>query len=187
MSTPKKTRGLYARLMGDFHSHPKVLGLSLEAVGLWAVLASWSAHARNDGYFSPRQLAGLAAGRPYKKPFAELLSVRLVDHVEGGDFRLHGWDEHNMTRAEHDTYKEEGRVRKAAERQAQRVGRGGSVPADSGRTPGGLPPESHGHGHDPLLKTLDAKRAVKGISLGEARPGPRLVARFPFGSDEDPS
>lgn len=152
MSSKRKSRGLYARLMGDWHAHPKVLGLSLEARGLWASLASWSAHGRTDGIFTVGHAAALAQGK-HARPLRELREAVLVDDLGEGRFRLHGWEEYNMTRDEHEAWKAADAERK---RLARAVGKGGSVRADSGRTPsgfrrdsgwspGGVRTESHSH------------------------------------------
>lgn len=138
MSAKRKSRGLYARLMGDWHSHPKVMGISLEARGLWASLASWSAHARADGVFAVGHASALAHGK-HAKPLRELIAAGLVDDLGDGRFKLHGWEEHNMTRDDHEQWKASER-----ERWDKRSGvrKGGRLRAESSRSPGGEAPES---------------------------------------------
>lgn len=134
MKIPRKSPGVYARIMGDFHTHEKVLVLSAEAIGIWTLVVSWSVCRRRDGVFSEGQLRGIAGARPYKKALSELLAVGLVDRIEGGDFCLHDWTEHNMSRSEHEDLKAADRARKAEMRASKRVGKGGEVQRDNVRT-----------------------------------------------------
>lgn len=143
MTARKKSRGLYARVMGDWHSHPKVLACSMEARGLWVTLASWCCEHRMDGAFTARHAAALAQGK-HAKPLKELVSAGLVDVTGDGSYRLHDWSHHNMTRAEHDDYKAAEAERKRSKRD---VGKGETFRADNGRKSGGHPAESLGLGH----------------------------------------
>jgi len=134
--TAKKSRGLYARLMGEWWSHPKVLCLSLEARGLWASLASWCCDHRTDGVFSTGHASALAH-KKHAKPLRELVSARLVDDLGDGRLKLHGWEEHNMTKAEHEKCRLD-----EQERWSRRSGvrKGGRLRPDSGRSiVGGYP------------------------------------------------
>jgi hypothetical protein len=129
----KKSRGLYARVMGEWHSHPKVLVASMEARGLWVTVASWCTQNRTDGCFSTGHASALAQGR-HAKPLRELVTCGLVDDLGDGRYRLHDWDQHNMTRADHEHWKAADAERKRVSRS---VRKGGSVRADIGRTSGG--------------------------------------------------
>lgn len=72
----------WARLDDSFHDHPKLIGLSLEALGLWTKCLTW-AHRHHDseravGYL-PEGLPTLFAGSRAAKLSAELVAHRLWD------------------------------------------------------------------------------------------------------------
>jgi hypothetical protein len=72
----------WARLDDSFHDHPKLIGLSLEALGLWTKCLTW-AHRHHDseravGYL-PEGLPALFAGSRAAKLSAELVAHRLWD------------------------------------------------------------------------------------------------------------
>jgi len=77
----------WARLDDSFHDHPKLIGLSLEALGLWVKCFTW-AH-RHHGTsaivgFLPNGLPETFAGSRGRKLGNELITHRLWDSVDGG-------------------------------------------------------------------------------------------------------
>lgn len=71
-----------------WHCHPKVVGLSLGACGLWSRCGSWCADQENGGFVP------LALPRSYGADptlIAELLESGLWDEVPKG-FQFHDWD-----------------------------------------------------------------------------------------------
>jgi hypothetical protein len=134
-----------------FPEHPKVIGLSLEAKGVWLELGCHAAKYLTDGII-PRQVA-----HRYPKPrLRELLHVHLLEPF-GRDYRLHDYLDYNPSR---DQWVAQQQRKVAAGRQgaaakwaiARRLplpfaGDRGTVPADRQENPGTVPadgPENRG-------------------------------------------
>ena len=105
----------YARVLGTFWRHPRTLGLSMAARGLWVSLLSWSADQRSDGAIPAAALTMVCGGKPDARSVADLLSSGLLVRVETA-YTLRDWSQHNITRQEHDAAKEATRKRVAAHR-----------------------------------------------------------------------
>ena len=77
----------WARLDDGFHDHPKLIGLSLEALGLWTKCLTW-AHRHHGSSaqlgFVPVGLATMFAGSRGEKLGNELVTARLWDETDGG-------------------------------------------------------------------------------------------------------
>lgn len=71
------------------HSHPKMLTISLAAVGLWTAAGSWSGNHLTDGFIPDAVLPTLCRGD--EALASELLAVGLWTRSEGG-FRFHEWN-----------------------------------------------------------------------------------------------
>lgn len=86
----------WARLDDSFHDHPKLIGLSLEALGLWTKCLTW-AHRHHDVEravgFLPTGLPELFAGARGKKLGNELVTHRLWDSCDGG-WVIHGYTDY---------------------------------------------------------------------------------------------
>ncbi len=85
---------VWFRVDDGWHSHPKVLELSLSACGLWAKAGSWSADHLTDGFVpaaAVRSLGGTA------KMAAELVAAGLWTAADGG-WRFHQWEHHQPSR-----------------------------------------------------------------------------------------
>lgn len=111
----------------SFHSHPKVLGLSFAAIGVWNKCGSWCADHLTDGLV-PTKL--LNAWHVPAEAIAELLECGLWEPATTG-YQFHDWLEYQPSRA--------GvldKRRKDAERKARGFREG------SAKTPRGVPPES---------------------------------------------
>jgi hypothetical protein len=84
----------WARLDDSFHDHPKLIGLSLEALGLWTKCLTW-AHRHHDseravGYL-PEGLPALFAGSRAAKLSAELVAHRLWDRRSENESDVTEW------------------------------------------------------------------------------------------------
>ena len=64
-----------------FHGHPKVVDLTLDAIGLWTVAGSWCAKYLTDGHIPARTLARLGGERAQAN---ELVDAGLWETAEGG-------------------------------------------------------------------------------------------------------
>ena len=88
----------WARLDDSFHDHPKLIGLSLEALGLWTKCFTW-AHRHHGSSIALGHLpAGLpttfAGGRSLKLS-RELVAARLWDvEPELGGWRIHDYEDY---------------------------------------------------------------------------------------------
>lgn len=69
------------RIDDGFHGHPKVVELSLEAVGLWALAGSWCAQYLTDGLVSARTVRRFGAS---DEATTELVDADLWIEVEDG-------------------------------------------------------------------------------------------------------
>ena len=86
----------YFKVDDHFHSHPKILDLGLEAVGLWTLAGSWSGEQLTDG-FIPNSLIARLGGSP--EIAQALVDAGLWEIIEGG-YLFHDWDAHNQTKAQ---------------------------------------------------------------------------------------
>jgi hypothetical protein len=86
----------YFKVDDHFHSHPKILDLGLDAVGLWTLAGSWSGEQLTDG-FIPSSLIARLGGSP--ETAQALVDAGLWEIAEGG-YLFHDWDAHNQTKAQ---------------------------------------------------------------------------------------
>lgn len=107
------------RIDDGWHSHPKVLELTLAAAGLWAKCGSWSAFHLTDGRVTRAAMRSLGGSA---KLAAELVAAGLWVEADGG-WQFHQWEQRQPTRAA----VEKERLQKAAR---QRRWRSGDAPED---------------------------------------------------------
>lgn len=94
------------------HSHPKVLGVPLRAMGLWVLAGAWCADQLTDGFVPRAVLPTLAAKTIDAKA---LVDAGLWIEVEGG-WVFHDWLDMQPSRAATLGRREEERIRKAEAR-----------------------------------------------------------------------
>lgn len=73
-----------------FHGHPKVVELTLGAVGLWTLTGSWSAKYLTDGFVPDKTVTRLGGTH---EEAGELVAADLWLGAEGG-YSFKGWDEY---------------------------------------------------------------------------------------------
>lgn len=76
----------WARLDDGFHDHPKLIGLSMDAIGLYTVCLTWAHRHKNvltPGYIPP-ELPGRFASSKGKRLAETLLQHRLWDAADDG-------------------------------------------------------------------------------------------------------
>ncbi|MBN7792515.1 hypothetical protein [Microbacterium esteraromaticum] len=73
-----------------FHGHPKVIGLSLSAVGLWTLAGTWSAQYLTEGRV-PAGMVRRFGGA--SEDVSELVDAALWHEVDGG-YEFHDWAEY---------------------------------------------------------------------------------------------
>lgn len=84
----------WARIDDSFHDHPKLIGLSLEALGLWVKCLTWAHRHHGSGTpmgHIPPELPQMFAGSRGKKLSEELSARALWDR----DLDLGGWNIHD--------------------------------------------------------------------------------------------
>ena len=84
----------WGRIDDGFYDHPKVIGLSLEAIGMWTKCFSWAHRHQSSSPFPghlpigvPKSFGGNRTGRIVK----ELLAANLWDSEISGDFSIHDY------------------------------------------------------------------------------------------------
>jgi hypothetical protein len=125
-----------------WHSHPKVVGLSLSAVGLWSKSGSWCNDHLTDGAV-PRRLP--ASWRASDSDIQELVDAGLWTATEAG-WQFHDWLDHNPSRAE---ILEKRRLEAERKARARKPSRG---KRSSARIPAGLRHESSSPSPSPSPK-----------------------------------
>ncbi|GAA5198639.1 hypothetical protein [Microbacterium jejuense] len=79
-----------------FHGHPKVMGLSLEAVGLWALTGSWCAKYLTDGKVPEKTIRRLGGGPDLA---GELYDAGLWEATPDG-WQFKDWADYQPTKEE---------------------------------------------------------------------------------------
>lgn len=97
------------RVKDTFIDHPKTLGITLAAVGLWTTCGSWSARHRTDGIV-PEAFVRTIPG--WRRPAQELVERHLWATTEGG-WVFVDWAQHQRTRAQIEAELAAGRERLA--------------------------------------------------------------------------
>lgn len=152
---------VWARVDDGWWAHPKVLGLSLAARGLWTTALSWSCAQRRPVVPSPF-VAMVTAGDD--DPTDELVHAGLWVEVDGG-FEIHDWAE----------YQE----KSLSEKRSEAGAKGGKKSRPPKQT--GSNPEANG-------KQTTSKGVTNGEANGEAgiptRPVPTRPKTKPPASDD---
>jgi hypothetical protein len=152
----------------SFHSHPKVLTSSLEALGLWVVAGTWSAHNLTDGFVSGQVLLRLHTDATSLAE--ELVTVGLWKRAKGG-YQFHDWIEYQPTKEEVEAERRKWAEKKAKQRAAKSPG---DTPGDSTED---SPGESQG--------SRSRSRGPKGPSTAQAPPTKGTLIADDFWMTED--
>ena len=91
----EKDKRPYFVLTNEYPRHRKIRGLSDKAFRLHVTLMALCNEDRNDGIISQQDLEAL--GKPAGK---ELVTRKLVNPLEGGEYQLHDYLRHQNSRAE---------------------------------------------------------------------------------------
>ena len=97
------------------HSHPKVLGVSLRAMGLWVKAGSWCADQLTDGHIPRAALALLNATTTDARA---LVTAGLWLETDGG-WRFRDWVDYQPTKDQVEKRRAEDAQRKAEARAAR--------------------------------------------------------------------
>ena len=102
----------YFKVDDHFHSHPKILTLGLDAVGLWTLAGSWSGEQLTDGFIPVSLIARLGGS---ESTALALVDAGLWEHAPNG-YQFHDWAAHNQTKAQVEESRELWRVKKEKQR-----------------------------------------------------------------------
>ena len=101
------------RVSDGFPSHPKTLGLSLEAIGLWMLAGTWCARYLTDGYIPRDAMAMYMNGS--SRPVDELVERNLLAPVADG-WLFVDWSQWQRTKADVESERAQWRARQARAR-----------------------------------------------------------------------
>ncbi len=165
----------WVRIDDGVYDHPKFLGLTFEASGVWLHTLAWSARQLTDGKLPRQAVARLTAGdKRLTKIARELVAAGLWDEAEDG-WEIHDFHDYQPTAAG----VEEER-RKARERQAKHRTKSGKFgresrrdrPVTNGVTPPNVTGESPGsHGHPDPTRPENPPAPLEHPSVTEPEQG----------------
>jgi hypothetical protein len=141
-----------------FHGHPKVMDLSLAAVGLWSLAGSWCAKYLTDGYVPSKTLPRLG-GTPALAQ--DLHDAGLWEPAEGG-WQFRDWADYQPSKAEVEAERLAARERMKKVRAAKK----------------GVPKEADGSGEQPPNEAGTSPEVPLAPSQSLSPPDP-----LPYGSD----
>lgn len=84
------------RVHDSFLDHPKTVGISLEAVGVWVLAGCWCAHYLTDGYITAEAMRRITRRRTL---ITELVERNLLREIEGG-YLFVDWLQYQRSKAE---------------------------------------------------------------------------------------
>ena len=103
-----------------FWSHPKTLGITMSAAGVWVLGGSWCARHLTDGYIPADALAMVCRRRLTREP-AELVERTLWTPV-GDGWQYVDWTQWQKSKAEVEKKREASRSRVEAWRRKRQTG-----------------------------------------------------------------
>jgi len=152
----------WAKFDDRWHTNPKILKLSLDAVGLDCLGINWACCNESDGFLDLSIVRHLAAVRNWKKITDSLVAVgRWVEDAERGGYWIHDFLEYNYSHQELEEKRASDRSRKAKQK---RDSVSGKFRVESERNPDGIQTESAGIHTvpDPTRPGLKIKEVFKG-------------------------
>lgn len=111
-----------------FHGHPKVVELSLEAVGVWTLSGSWCSSYLTDGEINLRSIRRVGGD---KEQADELVKAGLWLEKSPGVYQFKDWEDYQPLKASVEAEREAARERMAA----VRAKRKGTAPNAAGTSP----------------------------------------------------
>lgn len=105
-------------------SHPKLIGLSSLAYGVWARVGCWCSDHTTDGIVT-RAIVHSIAPEPVRvvnQAIAELVAARLLDVRSEDEFQFHDWSDHQPMRCEVEANRAAMKERQRLSRERRRQG-----------------------------------------------------------------
>lgn len=159
------------RIDDGFHGHPKVVELSLEAVGLWALSGSWCAQYLTDGFISARTVRRFGGS---SEATSELVSSGLWIETDDG-WQFKDWSDYQPMKEEVEAERSAARERMKRVRAAKKGVTSPDVRPNDHGTSGGGSPEVRVAPPDQLPPTSSPSSTKKG---GAAKRGTRIPEPF---------
>lgn len=155
-----------------FHGHPKVVGLSPSAVGVWLLTGTWSAQYLTDGAV-PRGIMTRLGGTDADAH--ELITAGLWDAADDG-FQFHEWAEYQPTKTEVEAERAAARDRMRERRRNKRGQFAGSSPEQQKNFGGSSPTPTQPSPARPESSKEDSSEPRKrGTTKGNRIPEPFVV------------
>ena len=104
------------RVDDGFGNHPKTLGLSLEAVGLWTLAGAWCMRYLTDGHIPTEAVRAITTRQ---QPSRDLVARNLWVPIDDG-YQFVDWAQYQRTRGQVEAERERSRKRLADWRQRKR-------------------------------------------------------------------
>jgi len=101
----------------NFSTHPKCIGISMEAVGVWTMAGTWCARHLTDGYI-PADALVMVCGKKVARAAQELVTRSLWTHT-GDGFQFIDWTQWQKPRSEIEARRAATRARQEAWRKRQ--------------------------------------------------------------------
>lgn len=96
----------------SFHSHPKVMELSVEAVGLWTLAGTWCANYLTDGVIKESVLHRFGrTSANVRELCAELVESGLWEETSPGTYQYRNWSEYQPVKDDVEAEREAARER----------------------------------------------------------------------------
>lgn len=115
-----------------FHGHPKVVELSLPAVGLWTLCGSWCAKYLTDGFVPEKTVTRLGGDVEHA---AELVSADLWDEAIGGGYWFRDWADYQPLKVDVEAERAAAQERMRAVRAKKKGVRPNNSRTDDERSP----------------------------------------------------
>jgi hypothetical protein len=98
------------RVDDGFGQHPKTVGLTLEAIGLWTLAGAWSMRYLTDGHVPAEVMRGMCGRRT--KVITELVTRNLLIPTDDG-WQYVDWAQYQRSRGQVEAEREKSRKRLA--------------------------------------------------------------------------
>lgn len=169
-----------------FHGHPKVMDLSLEAVGLWTLAGTWCANYLTDGEIPMKVIKRLGGAKKHAK---ELVVSGLWTEKAPEIYQFCGWNEYQPTKNDVEAEREAARER-MREHRAKRKGTAKTEPAEpSGKSEDVRPntPVTEGERSDEPPPHVQGTLDERSDEVREPRPSPPPLSPVPSPNKKLPS
>lgn len=107
---------MWFKVDDKFWCHPKVIGLSSDALALWLKAGCWSAQQLTDGFVPKNAIPSLGTA----EAAADLVASGLWEEISDDGFGFHDWEKFQPTRDQVEADRKEAASRQRKSREARR-------------------------------------------------------------------